>query len=190
VGREEQVLVALVGQAGRGRLEAGEVVVAEVGRDGEQVGHVAVAQGAPELAGLAVRVEQGHERPDARGGQPGDDPRGPVGRQQPHRGALAHPRDEQPLGQGGRAGVGLGVGHALVAEDDERRVAPALGAAADELAARRAERREARRAGRVDAGVRVEDLGVELSAGHGTSPSWASSSPGQRCRSLRPAPVM
>ena len=135
--------MALIGQAGRGGLEPVEVVVAEVGLDGEQVRDVAVAHGATELAGLAVRVEQGHERADAGGGEPGDDPGRPVGGEQPDMGGLAHPRRQQSLGQGGRAGFGLGVGHAVVAQSDEGRVTPPLGTSTDQLAARRPERREA-----------------------------------------------
>ena len=117
---DEDPLVGLVGQARDGLLEPLEVVVAEVGVDGEQHLHVGVAQHPRQLLRLAVGVEEDGDGADPRDAEPPDDPVGAVAGQQPDPCALAGAGGEEPLGQRGRASVGLGVGEPVVAEDGER----------------------------------------------------------------------
>src|SRR5947207_2652861 len=63
--------------------------------------------------------------------------------EEPHAGALAGPRRQQPLRQRRGPGVGLGVGEAVVAEDRERLVAPLAGRRPRQLTAGGGEGRKA-----------------------------------------------
>ncbi len=144
VRRQEDPLVALVGQAGDGLFEAVEVVVAEVGVDREEHLGVSVAEDPAQLLGLAVGVQQDGHPADAGDPEPAEDPLGAVGGEEPHAGALASTGGQQPLGDGGRLLLRLGVGEAGVAEHGEGLVAEARRAGTDELPAGG---REVRKAG-------------------------------------------
>ena len=143
---DEDPLMVLIGQAGDGLLEALEVVVAEVGIDGEQHLHVGVAQHPPQLLGLAVGVEEDGDAAHARDAEPPDDPVGAVAEEQPDPRALADSGGKQRLPQLGGPGVGSRVREPFVAEDAEDLVAAHGGSRLDELAGRRREVGEAGRA--------------------------------------------
>jgi hypothetical protein len=110
----------LLRQRRRGRLQALEVVVAEETRHAQQHLHVGVAHHPAELARLVERVERDHDRADARGGEPGHDPVGPVRKPQADAAALADAGGEQAAREPRRALVRLGVVEALVAQQDHR----------------------------------------------------------------------
>ena len=110
VALEEDLAGFGVGQPRYGLLEALEVVVAEVRVDRQQHLDVGVAEHPPELAGLAVGVEEDDDGPDPAGRQPADDPVRAVGGEEPHPRALSDARRQEAAGEASRAGVDLGVG--------------------------------------------------------------------------------
>ena len=136
--------MALAGEVGGGGLQPIEVVVAEVAVDHEQGVQVGVADHPAELAGLAVGVEEGHDRADAGAGQPADDPVRRVRGEQPDPRALPTPEASSPLASAGGLRLGGRVGEAHVAEHRQLLVAVGVHAVADQRTGRRRVVREAR----------------------------------------------
>jgi hypothetical protein len=99
-------------------------VAAENGASGEERVDVADVQHLADLGRAVCGREWHHERADAAGREPRDDPLVPVGEVQADPGPLADARRDHPLGQSTRALLGFAVRHASIGHHEEVAVTP------------------------------------------------------------------